>query len=69
MGHLAVVKILGIGGDAAEGAGQLRLTEGLTLFVELPIALEDALGVGEASQVGVAEFMGLFGGELKALGG
>ena len=69
MGHLAAVKIIRMGGDAAKGAGQLGLTEGFTFLVELPISLEDALGVGEESQVRVAEFTGLFGGELKALGG
>ena len=49
--HLAAVKIVGVGGDALEGAGQLGLTEDFALLVELPVALKDALGVGEASEV------------------
>ena len=69
MGYFAMVEVLGIGGDAAEGAGQFGLTEGLALLVEFPVALEDAFGVGEEGEVGIAEFMSLFGGELKALGG
>jgi hypothetical protein len=67
--HFSVVEVLGICGDAAECAGQLGLTEGLALFVELPVKLEDAFRVREESQVGVAEFMSLFGGQLKAFSG
>ena len=68
MGHFAVVEVVGIGGDALQGAGQLGLAEGFAFFIELPVALEDALGVGESGQIGVGEFLGLFGGELEALG-
>lgn len=43
-------------GDALEGAGQLGLAEGLALLVELPAALEDAPGAGEASQGTTLQF-------------
>ena len=66
--HLAVVEIIRIGGNPFQGAGQLGLLEGFALLVEAAVALEDAFGVGEAGKVGVGEFVGLFGGELKAIG-
>ena len=69
LGHLAVVKAVGIGGDALEGAGQLRLPEDFAFLIKLSVALEDAFGVREASQIGVAEFTSFFGGELEAVRG
>ena len=67
--HLAVVEAAGIGGDALKGARQLRLAEDVAFLIKLPVSLEDALGVCETSQVWVAEFTSLFGGQLEAIGG
>ena len=67
MGHFAVVEAVGIGPDAGKSAGQLGLTEGFALLIKMAVALEDALRVGEAGQVGVGELPGFFGGELEAL--
>ena len=69
VGQLAVVEVLGVVGDALEGAGELGLAEGFALLIEMAVALEDALRVGKPGEVGVAEFAGLLGGEDEALGG
>jgi len=69
VGHLAVVEAVRIGGDALKGASQLRLAEDFAFLIKLSVALEDAFGVGKTSQIGVAEFTSLFGGELETIGG
>ena len=66
--HFAVVEVVGIGGDALEGAREFRLLEGFAFLVKMAVALEDALGVREFGQVGVGEFFGFFGGEDEAVG-
>jgi len=38
-----VVKVVGIGGDGLEGGGELGLLEEFSGFVEIAVALEDAL--------------------------
>ncbi len=47
--HLAVVKVLGIVGNALERASQLRLPKLLALLIELPVALKDALRLRESA--------------------
>ncbi len=50
-GHLAVVEVGGIGGDAFQRAGEVGLDETLAGFVEVTVALEDAAGLGELRQI------------------
>ncbi len=53
--HLAVIEIVGIGGDAFERLRQLGLLEDFARFVELAVALKDALRIGKLRQVVVAQ--------------
>ena len=69
MSDFAVIEVVGIGGDALESAGQLRLLEGFALLIEIAVALEDAFGVRESGEVWVGELVGFLGGEDKAVFG
>jgi len=62
-GGLALVEVIGPQErDALQRARQLGLSEGLARLVELPAALENAFGLGEAAQV-----LGVFQGLRLAL--
>ncbi len=65
--HRPVIEIVGVGGDALEGARQLGLAKAVAGFIVVAVALEDALGVGETRKLRVVEFGGFFLGELESI--
>ena len=50
-GHRAGIEVFGVGGDAPQRGGELRLGEAVAGFVEVAIALEDATGIGERGEI------------------
>jgi hypothetical protein len=67
--HFSLVEVVGVGGDAGEGGGQLGLAEGVAFFVEVAVTLEDAGGGGELGEGFVVEIIGFRSGEDEAVGG
>ena len=55
-GELAFVEVVGVGGDAGQSDGKLRLFERLARLVEVAVALEDAVRLGKLrEQLGVED--------------
>ena len=69
VGDVAVVEVVGVGGDADEGLGEFGLGEGLAGFVEVAVALVDAVRFGSLAMYLVWRKLGLLRREDEAVGG
>ncbi len=67
MRHLAVIEVVGVGGDPLERVRQFRLLECFAFAIVGAVALKQSARLWEARQIGVGEFVCLFGGESEAV--